>query len=207
MVSGVVANYDLHHHMIIGLCGAAGAGKNTVADILVEDCGFQAVSFAGPVYEAVSAITGLPVEYLQDRKNKERPIGWLGVSPRELLQTLGTEWGREMIHENLWIVIALNKIAELAEAGGKVVVTDVRFDNEAAALRRVGGSVWQVNRPCETSCGRKERNHSSENGVSPKLVDAVINNDTTIYRLRERTKRKVGLANADRQSRRYRVIR
>jgi cytidylate kinase len=183
--------------MIIGLCGTAGAGKNTVADVLVEDYGFEAISFAGPIYEAVSVITGLPIEYLQDRKNKERPIGWLGSSPRELLQTLGTEWGREMIHENLWIVIALNKIAQITEGGGNVVVTDVRFDNEATALTLAGGSLWQVNRPCETSCGCKERDHESENGVSPELVDVVITNDSTIHYLRERVQREMEFANVN----------
>jgi cytidylate kinase len=183
--------------MIIGLCGTAGAGKNTVADILVEDYGFQAVSFAGPVYEAVSAITGLPVEHLQDRRYKEKPIGWLGSSPRELLQTLGTDWGRKMIHENLWIVIALNNIAKITEAGGNVVVTDVRFDNEATALTLAGGSVWQVNRPCETSCGRKERDHDSENGVSQDLVNVVINNDSTVHYLRERVNREMEFANVN----------
>lgn len=180
--------------MIIGLTGAAGAGKNTVAEILVEEYGFQAISFAGPIYDAVSAITGLPVEYLQDRSKKERPIGWLGSSPRELLQTLGTEWGREMIHENLWIIIALNKVSKITEAGGSVVVTDVRFDNEAIALTLAGGSIWQVNRPCENSCGRKERCHESENGISPELVDVAISNDTTLDYLRERVQREMEFA-------------
>lgn len=180
--------------MIIGLCGAAGAGKNTVADILVRDHGYTVVSFAEPLYAAVSAITGLPVEYLQDRKNKERPIGWLGSSPRELLQTLGTDWGRKMIHENIWVIVAMNKVAEITEAGGKAVITDVRFDNEAIAVKLAGGSVWRVDRPCDNSCGHKERCHASENGVSPELVDVVVTNDSTLDDLSSMVQREMELA-------------
>ncbi len=173
--------------MIIGLCGAAGAGKNTVADILVEDFGFQAVAFADPIYRAVSEITGLPVEHLQDRRNKEQPIKWLGSSPRELLQSLGTEWGRNMVHENLWIVVALNRIGEIQ---GDVVVTDVRFDNEATALTLAGADIWQVNRPGVEPVAE----HESENGISPELVDVVLNNDSSIGYLRERVFREMEFA-------------
>lgn len=176
--------------MIIGLCGAAGAGKNTVADILVEDYGFQAISFAEPIYRAVSEITGLPVEHLQDRRYKEKPIGWLGSSPRELLQTLGTDWGRKMIHANLWIVVALNKIGEIKEEGGDVVVTDVRFDNEATALTLAGADIWQVNRPGIVDVAE----HESENGISPELIDVVIKNDASVAYLRERVNREMEFA-------------
>lgn len=176
--------------MIIGLCGPAGAGKNTVADILVEDYGFQAISFADPIYRAVSEITGLPVSHLQDRRYKEKPIGWLGSSPRELLQTLGTEWGRKMIHENMWIVVLLNKIGEIKEQGGDVVVTDVRFDNEATALTLAGGDIWQVVRPGVADVAE----HESENGISPELVDVVINNDSSVAYLRERVVREMEFA-------------
>lgn len=178
--------------MIIGLCGTAGAGKNTVADILVEEHGFQAISFAEPIYAAVSAITGLPVEHLQDRRHKERPIGWLGSSPRELLQTLGTDWGRKMIHENIWVIVAMNKVAEVTESGGDAVITDVRFDNEATAIRLAGGAIWQVDRPCETTCGCKERNHESEGGVSS--VDVIIRNDSTLEYLTRRVHREMEFA-------------
>jgi len=176
--------------MIIGLCGAAGAGKNTVADILVEDYGFQAISFAEPIYRAVSEITGLPVEHLQDRRYKEKPIGWLGSSPRELLQTLGTDWGRKMIHENLWIIVALNKIGVIKEEGGDVVVTDVRFDNEAMALTLAGADIWQVSRPGIADVAE----HESENGVSPEMIGVVINNDSSVAYLRERVNREMEFA-------------
>lgn len=170
--------------MIIGLCGAAGAGKNTVADILVEHHGFTAMSFADPLYRAVSEITGLSVQHLQDRRYKELPISWLGASPRELLQTLGTEWGRKTINDKIWINICLERIAI---DGGDVVVTDVRFDNEAEALMLAGADIWQVTRPNVAPVAE----HESENGISPDLVDAVINNDSSLEYLKERVEREM----------------
>ena len=79
--------------MLVGLCGAAGAGKNTVADFLTDSdgCTFMQLAFADPLYECVSTITGLPVARLKDRDVKEAVLPWLGKSPRQLLQTLGTE--------------------------------------------------------------------------------------------------------------------
>ena len=176
--------------MIIGLCGAAGAGKNTVADILVEDYGFQAVSFADPIYRAVSEITGLPVARLQDRKCKETTIGWLGMSPRELLQSLGTDWGRRMVRKDIWVIAALNKVSEIKEAGGSAVITDVRFDNEATAIAMAGGEIWQVSRPNTPPVAK----HESENGLSPELIDVVVSNDSSIASLRERVTREMEFA-------------
>ena len=114
--------------MIIGLCGLAGSGKDEVSAILSRRHGFAAISFAGPIYLAVSEITGMPPAKLKDRGLKEQPIPWLGKSPRELLQTLGTEWGRGMVREDIWVRIAMWRASEHEH----VAITDVRFANEAA---------------------------------------------------------------------------
>ena len=70
--------------MIFGLTGRAGAGKDSVADVL-EGFGIVRVKLATPLYEMVSAMTGLPVEYMMDRCMKEQPIPGIGKSPRQLL--------------------------------------------------------------------------------------------------------------------------
>jgi hypothetical protein len=171
--------------MILGLCGAAGAGKNTVADRLCDTHGWAQFGFADPVYAAVSAAIGVPVEHLRDRARKERPIEWLGKSPRELLQTLGTEWGRSMVRDDIWVAIAMQKVerclARLKGVGG-VVLTDVRFANEVAAIKAAGGLIWKVSRPEAALAGDAAR-HSSEAGIAYELVDAEIINGSTVAAL------------------------
>ena len=166
--------------MLIGICGAAGSGKDTIADIL----GFDRVAFADPLYEMVAIVTGLTPAEMRDRETKEREIGWLGRSPRQLLQTLGTEWGRDTISQTIWVDTAMRRVRGLLEQGRSVVVTDVRFDNEAAAIKAAGGGIWQVVRGQGSIKGLAAR-HASEGGVDPLLIDRVLGNWSTIERLRQ----------------------
>jgi hypothetical protein len=166
--------------MLIGMCGAAGSGKDTVASIL----GFDRVAFADPLYEMVSIVTGLTPAEMRDREAKERPIDWLGQSPRQLLQTLGTEWGRDTISQSIWVDTAMRRVQRLLDEGRDVVVTDCRFDNEAAAIKAAGGVIWQVVRGLGSIKGLAAR-HASEGGVDPLLIDRVIGNWSTIERLRQ----------------------
>lgn len=169
--------------MIIGLCGAAGSGKNTVADILENEHDFVQFGFADPVYAAVSAAIGIPVEQLRDRSMKESAIDWLGKSPRQLLQTLGTEWGRGMVREDIWVQIAIRRATGFAYHD--VAITDVRFENEVAAIKEAGGVIWRVDRGPSSIRGDAIR-HTSEAGIPDFLVDTVITNSSTIEHLAAR---------------------
>jgi len=165
--------------MIIGLCGLAGSGKDEAAAILSREHRFAVISFAGPIYRAVSEITGLSPHELKNRAIKEQPIPWLGKSPRELLQTLGTEWGREMVSQDIWITIALRRARQYEGSSWNVAITDVRFDNEAEAILAAGGQVWRVERPGAGLSG-KAAEHSSEAGIPDHLVNQVIGNTGTL---------------------------
>jgi hypothetical protein len=170
--------------MIIGLCGLAGSGKDEVSAILSREHRFAAISFAGPIYKAVSEITGLSPQELKDRDLKESPIPWLGKSPRELLQTLGTEWGRETISQDIWITIALRRARQYEGSSWNVAITDVRFDNEAEAIIAAGGQVWRVERPGAGLSG-DAAGHVSEAGVAERLVSRVIWNGGDLDDLEE----------------------
>ena len=80
---------------------------------------------------------------------KEAPLDWLDVTPRRLMQTLGTEWGRELIHPELWVWLWERRAREhlRRSAAHILVVADVRFPNELAVVRRLGGKVAWVDRP------------------------------------------------------------
>ena len=160
--------------MIIGLCGAAGSGKNAAAYHLCRRYAAKQYAFADPLYAAVSVITGLSVLELQDRGRKERPLEWLGASPRRLLQTIGTEWGREMIHPMIWIMATLRRIDSSESLYH--VITDVRFENEAEAIHERGGVVWRIVRPGAGLRG-DDGGHSSEAGLPDSCVDDEVLND------------------------------
>jgi hypothetical protein len=152
--------------ILIGLCGKANSGKDTVAALLPATA---SIGFADPLYAALAEILGVPVDLLQDRDFKEATIPWIGKSPRQMMQTMGTDWGRGMVSDDLWTNIADRRI----DSGGDfVVVRDVRFNNEAKLIRRKGGEIWQVDRPDAPTCV----SHESEAGISPDLVSRLILN-------------------------------
>lgn len=166
---------------VVGVTGRAGAGKSVVAGMVP---GAVVIQLADPLYAAISTLIGVPEVLLRDRGFKERPIGWLGKSPRQLLQSLGTEWGRDSVRPDIWLELCRRRIAMLREQGCEtIVVADVRFENEAHMIRENGGSVWHVRRP---SADGAEVAHSSEAGIQFADGDTVIVNDATIEQLRAR---------------------
>ena len=166
--------------MIIGLAGAAGAGKDTVAMHLSRERQFIAMALADPLYDMISAMTGIEPERLADRSVKEKTIGWLGASPRRLLQTIGTEWGRGTLGDDVWVKHLFRRIAQIGEHEN-FVITDVRFANEAQAVRERGGHIVEIVRPMPLAGVPEEaRQHSSEAGIPDELVDVTIVNDTDV---------------------------
>lgn len=164
---------------LVGLCGVAGSGKDEVGRILSSRHRCAIISFAGPLYAAISEFTGLSPAELKDRSRKEETIEWVGKSPRELLQSLGTEWGRGMVRSDIWVRIGMRRAAECIENGWGVAITDVRFENEAEAIREAGGEVWMVARDSAGLQGATG-SHSSEAGIPGRLVDAVIENNGSL---------------------------
>ena len=165
---------------LIGLSGRAGVGKNLAADLLAP-MGYEVHSFAAPIYAAISAMTHIPVQKLADREFKEQPIEGLGFSPRQLMQTLGTEWARNTRRDDFWVRRAdmkWNLVKQQGMAG--MIMSDVRFDNEARWIIDNDGIVLNITRLGVESVAA----HSSENGINPKYITHHIHNDGTIDELR-----------------------
>lgn len=170
--------------MIIGVAGKARAGKDTTADMLCKILRGSKMSFATPIKDGLEAMFGLGPEYLHGEL-KEHPIHWLGnKSTRYLMQTLGTEWGRDMVSSSIWIDIGIRRAKHRLVSKPKinaVVFADVRFDNEAIAIRDAGGVVLEVQRPY-IDIGSE---HLTETGIDPELVDLTICNDGDLGDLRK----------------------
>lgn len=157
--------------MIYGITGPARSGKDTLANLLVNRRGFTRVALADPLRVMVATLTGMTFQQMLDSPEKELPHPRLGgVSPRRAMQTLGTEWGRDLVWNNLWIEHAMDK-AQAAD--GPVVIPDVRFENEAAAVRARGGKVIHMVRPGAAAV----EGHISEAGVAFVEGDVVVLND------------------------------
>jgi hypothetical protein len=112
---------------------------------LVKSRGFERVRFAGPLKAMMAALGLTPAEIDGDRK--ELPCDLLrGKTPRHAMQTIGTEWGRKLIGDDLWIR-AWRAAVDRLPAGTPVVVDDCRFPNEAEAIKAAGGIIVRIERP------------------------------------------------------------
>ena len=145
--------------MIIGFSGAKGVGKSSLANELqsrIEKT--EIMSFAEPLKKMLEVI-GVSQEIMADPKLKNEALPWLGVAPRFMLQTLGTEWGRDMVHNQIWLKVMNRKLA--SSKAGLVLIDDCRFQNEADLIRSRAGVVIELYRKGI----QYDRGHTSEQGI------------------------------------------
>ena len=160
---------------LIGIAGRARSGKDTVANFIIAAVGGYRYSFADPI-RAMLAPLGIDMADPYWHARKEEPIPALGVSPRRMMQTLGTEWGRNLINPDLWLVMAHQR---LLRNGPGMVISDVRFENEAAWIRKHGGRIIHVIRPE----AKAVEAHASEDGIEMQDTDARLFNSGTLEEL------------------------
>jgi len=162
---------------VVGLCGRKGSGKGVASSYLVEGAGFTLVKFAQPLKTMLRSL-GLGEAHIEGSL-KEKPSPLLdGNTPRWAMQSLGTEWGRDCMGEDFWVLQWERVARDVLDHDGVLVADDVRFENEAAAVRSMGGILIEIMRP-----GIKhDDSHASETlyGFEP---DAVLYNEGTIQDL------------------------
>lgn len=111
---------------------------------------------------------------------KERILPEIRTTPRHILQTLGTEWGRQCIHPDVWLKCWRSRADRFLQAGASVVCDDVRFPNEADLIRSIGGEIWHVSRSGTISSGT----HASEGSLDDyPHFERFIDNDGTLHDL------------------------
>jgi hypothetical protein len=192
--------------IVIGFTGYAQSGKDTAAEFLVEK-GFRRLAFAdilrtslyalNPIVECENhTLTNGAGEVVLDVASDYRVrdivdgIGWDRAKTeypeiRQLLQRLGTEVGRDLFGENFWV----ERVTRQIHNGDKVVITDVRFENEEAAVHNLGGKVFRIVRPGN----RAANTHASEQQVDRLFVDGVIPNNGSLEEYRDAVLSAVGV--------------
>ncbi len=155
--------------MIIGLLGRAQSGKSSVARHLVQARQFKLVPFAGPLKSMLMEL-GLTEEQVYGA-TKEIPDPLLcGQTPRHAMRTLGTEWGRQLIGQDIWV----NAWEHKARKYPHVVCDDVRFPNEVTRIKELGGLIIRIRRPAAET---EDATHESEAHTLTLPVDHEIWNE------------------------------
>jgi hypothetical protein len=156
---------------LIGIAGEINAGKSTIAGMIP---GAVVLEMADPIYAMLSAMLGIPEPVIRQRAMKNLPLPVIGKTVRELARTLGTEWGRDCVRSDLWILLTSARVAAAFRSGiQRIVIVGVRFENEADYIRSNGGRVWHVT---EGPASDTPTKHTSDNGIAIKPEDAVLTN-------------------------------
>lgn len=167
--------------MIIAICGHKFSGKSTVARLLHNATGYEVVSFADKLKDVCCVLSGCTREDLEDydfKENKLVPdylLPYCGDAKkptfRAFLQYFGSEVMRG-VNDNIWIDCTLGNGAE------NVIVSDVRFPNEAKAIKERGGIIIKVVRDTQVV-----DSHCSESSIEDIDADYTLWNDTTLENL------------------------
>lgn len=129
------------------------AGKSTLAGFL-EESGYRRTPFAEPLKRIVGSLlhsTGCAAEEAHERLYgalKEDPVeAFNNLSTRDVMQLFGTEFGRDMINPDLWVLIMRQRIHNAREYGINLVIDDLRFPNEYSMLKSEGAMLVKIAGP------------------------------------------------------------
>ena len=160
--------------MIIGLIGNKRTGKTTCSNFLVNDYDFKSIAFADPIKEAMKIAFDLNYEQL-DGKLKEVVDERWGLSPRQLFQKFGTDFARNVIGQDVWIRRMKIELSKMKNEN--IVVSDIRFPNEAIAVKEMGGYLIKI---CRKGFEVDENSHISEKLIDKIDYDVLIENNDSM---------------------------
>jgi hypothetical protein len=134
--------------MIIGIVGYKGSGKDAMADYLIENFQFEKMAYAGTLKDVCGILFDLEDKYFNNRQLKEKKLDFWGLSPREILQKVGTDLFRKHFDEEFWVKLMENKIQNklVDNPNANIVCSDVRFQNEADLIKKFGGKIIYIDR-------------------------------------------------------------
>ena len=168
--------------MVIGICGKKFSGKSTVARLLSEATGYKVVSFADKLKDVCCVLSGCTRLDLEDYHFKENKLvpeyleAYCGDADKPTFRAFLQHFGSEVmrgINDNIWIDSTLGNECD------NVIVSDVRFPNEAKAVKARGGIVIKVVRPDV----KAEDSHQSETLIDEIDADYTLWNATTLENL------------------------
>lgn len=194
--------------MIIGVCGLIGSGKGTVADILVEEHDYKKLSFADALKDGVAAMFDWPRHLLEgdteeSRVWREEPdLYWSAetrseITPRLVLQLVGTECMRNGFYDGIWVSLAKRKLVRFPNQNW--VIPDTRFPNEINMIQSLGGEIWRVKRGDDPDwfTAYRENNivptdvHPSEYEWARSDFNKIIENEGSLEDLKETIKNRI----------------
>ena len=159
--------------ILIGFAGPAKSGKTYMANTVKEHYGLnraEIISFADPIRDMLSVLVGSDI-----RKDELKEIPHKNLcnqTIRRAMQTLGTEWGLNLIGKDIWVNVFEKKISQTKAQ--LVLVPDVRFDIEAESIFKNNGKILYLSPNEELHSEIDESNHISESGLSVNILDKCI---------------------------------
>jgi hypothetical protein len=170
---------------LVGIGGKYGAGKDVVANFYKYELGFVAMGSSDILNDMMMVLDPYVMKEGSGRdllrySQVVKSLGYVKAKEnpevRRLLQVFGTEIGRQMIHQDLWVDLTAERIQKNIDAGKSVVLTGVRYQNEVDMVHRLGGySLW-ITRPGFEQTG----SHASENSLTEDDFNYLLINDSTI---------------------------
>lgn len=163
----------------LGITGLAGSGKDTVAELIKENYTGNTMLYAlaDPLKQACATAFGIPVDDFYDEIKKEEIEPFWGLTRRDILQRFGTKAMRNTFGNDFWIKRAQNFVEHAEKQDiDLLVVTDIRFNNEAEWLINMGGILVEVIRDALEL--EEKHLHCSELGVDSEIEWTVVNDDT-----------------------------